>query len=129
LHHDFSLIFKIQRSEVVRVLACSYGVCEFNSRQGYLFSTYGGGSVQYIFWWGGNRPGRIMTNRKHLTPIPHRRLHLYHTFTGLQDAYTLHQALNRSCPRCHLHTWNNDTLIPLIGNTVWTEDSLVFYLV
>ena len=70
--------------------------------------------------WGGRgtRPGRIMSNREHRTPIPHRRLHLYYTFTGLQDAHTIYLALNRTCPRCHLHTWNNETLIPIIGITV-----------
>ena len=86
-----------------------------DSRCRHSFSTHvrGGG--------GGTRPSRIMPYRKHLTLIPHRKLPPYQIFTGLQDAYTTHLALNRSCPRCHFHGCSFQTQIRGIGITVYTS--------
>ncbi len=96
-----------------------------------------GGPVQNILGGRGLAGGPVQRNvtyRMLLTPFPHRKLPLYQPFTVLQDAHGIYLALNKGCPRSHLHPWNNATLMPIMGITVWmhaaafvTQENLRFY--
>ena len=91
-----------------------------------------------IFCWGrgggGGRglPGgpvqRNVTYRRLLTPFPHRKLPLYQPFTVLQDAHGIYLALNKDCPRSHLHPWNNATLMTIMGITVYATFIFSFHI-
>jgi hypothetical protein len=80
-----------------------------------------GGPVQNILGGRGLAGGPVQRNvtyRRQLTPSPHRKLPLYQPFTGLQDAHDIYLALNKGCPRSHLHPWNNASLMTIMGFTV-----------
>ncbi len=53
------------------------------------------------------------------TFITNKRLSLCHQFSASQNTSSISLALNNSCPRCHLHSWSNETVIPLNNITVY----------
>ncbi len=92
------------------------------------------GSRNKTFCCGGGGGGRaqpglriIVTYRKLITPIPHRRLHLYQPLAGSQEADTIYLALNRSCPWSHINLWS-ETLILIMGITIDREQKIVKYI-
>jgi hypothetical protein len=72
----------------------------------------GGGGV-YLAW---SEKDCNTLESLHLHSVRHKRLSPCQTFSGLLDADSIWHWIN---PWCHLHTWNNETVIPLNGITVY----------
>ncbi len=80
-----------------------------------------GGPVQNISDVGGggaSLPAQELTHLSLYNIIAHKRLSLCQTFSGSLDAGSIYMALNKTCPRFHFHTGNNETPITLSGITV-----------
>ncbi len=74
------------------------------------------------FWCGGggaSLPTQELTDWSLYNIIPHKRLSPCQTFSGSLDADSIYMALNKTCPRIHFHTGNNETPITLSGITVY----------
>jgi hypothetical protein len=82
----------------------------------------GGGRTGLSAWSGMDmiRETLDMIHWSHYTFIPHKGLPPCQPFYGLQDAHSISLALNNCCPLCHIHSWNNETVIPLNGITINT---------
>jgi hypothetical protein len=67
---------------------------------------------------GASLPAQELTDRSLYNIITHKRLSPCQTFSGSLDADSIYMALNKTCPRFHFHTGNNETPITLSGITV-----------
>ncbi len=96
---------------------------------GWRASTRGGGRAGTKYFWceGGwgwalaSLPAQERTHWSLYTFITHKRLSPCQQFSAPQDAHSISLALNDSCPRAHLHSWSNETRIPLNGITVYAR--------
>jgi hypothetical protein len=72
-----------------------------------------------MFGGGGDVPGQEGTHWSLHTFITPKRPSPCPQFSASQDADSILLALYNSCPRAHLHSWSNETGIPLNGIAVW----------
>ena len=70
-------------------------------------------------WGGASLPAQELTHLSLYNTITHKRLSPCHIFSGSLDADSIYMALNKTCPRFHFHTGNNETPITLSGITVY----------
>ena len=86
-----------------------------------------GGPVQNISDVGGGAslPAQELTHWSLYNIITHKRLSPCHIFSGSLDADSIYMALNKTCPRFHFHTGNNETPITFssitVYNAFWVE--------
>ncbi len=76
----------------------------------------------FLMWGGGgilaSLPGQEGTYWSYHTFITHEILSPCQHFCASQDTHSISLAVNNTCPRAHLHSWSNQTVIPLNGITV-----------
>ena len=79
----------------------------------------------FLMWGGGaSLPAQELTDWSLCNIITHKRLSPCQTFSGSLDADSIYMALNKTCPRFHFHTGNNETPITLSGITVYDRSNM-----
>jgi hypothetical protein len=73
----------------------------------------------FLMGGGASLPAQELTHWSLYNIITHKRLSPCQTFSGSLDADSIYMALNKTCPRFHFHTGNNETPITLSGITVY----------